>query len=212
MCFSAQISLATLGLGLGCSGLVALLPKPEDKVIGGFLAYVSLMQLVEYGLWKHPFCDATNKALTKLGLVLNHSQPLFLVALSALYFPANKTILAWIGIVYTVAMVAYTSQWNTLLPQSKCTLKDHSSTHLRWNWNLLSLHPFFYILFLGVLLLVPLVAFSDSSIGVTMAVTCIVSWTTSALLYPSQVVGALWCFFTVFIPGLYYWARLTNLL
>lgn len=207
MCFSAQVSLATFGMGAGFSGLVALLPKPEDKVIGIFLGFVSLMQLIEYGLWKTPFCNQTNKRLTQLAVLLNHAQPLVLILVSALYFPSKAMLLGSMALVYIISMVLYSSQHSRLLPQGKCTLKDSQSSHLRWTWNELSGYRIFYTLFIGILATVPLVAFQDKAIGITISVLAVLGWTVSAVLYPSQVVGALWCFFTAFGPGFYYWLR-----
>jgi hypothetical protein len=83
---------------------------------------------------------------------------------------------------------------------------------LRWTWNELSGYPFFYMLFIGMFATVPIIAFQDKAIGFTMSVLAVIGWTVSAVLYPSQVVGALWCFFTAFGPGFYYWLRQVNAL
>ena len=78
MCFSANISLLAFILGIIGSILVFTLGGPSNKIISLFFAFVSSMQLIEYFLWKHQVCDNYNKLLSKIGMWLNHMQPVVL--------------------------------------------------------------------------------------------------------------------------------------
>lgn len=212
MCFSERVSIGTLGLGLGFSGLVTQLPKPEDKVIGLFLAFVSLMQGIEALIWRHQVCDSYNRILTAAGMWLNHLQPLVLLALCGIYFPSSVKVIVPFGIVYTVAMVLYTSQQKETGSDGKCTLKDIYTPHLRWKWNELGNYRLFYLMFLLILFSAPLLTFQDTTIAKSMSFAGGLAWCISAAIYPPYVVGALWCFFTAFLPAIYYSLRVTNVL
>jgi hypothetical protein len=212
MCFSERLSIGTLGLGLGFSGLVTQLPKPEDKVIGIFLAFVSLMQGVEALLWRHQHCDSYNRVLTAAGMWLNHLQPLVLLILCGVYFPSSINMIVPFGVVYTVAMLLYTSQQEESRYDGKCTLKDLCTPHLRWKWNEMSNYRLFYLLFLIILFITPLLTFQNATIAKSISFAGGLAWSISAAIYPPYVVGALWCFFTAFLPGIYYSLRITNIL
>ncbi len=212
MCFSERVSLLTFGLGTGFGGLITQLPKPEDKVIGLFLAFVSLMQGIEALLWRHQVCDSYNQLLTTAGMWLNHLQPLVLLGLSALYFPTKLNIILPLGVIYTIGMALYTYQQKTSTAEQKCTLKDTCTNHLLWKWNGLEHAQLFYGLFMIILFSTPLLVFKDTSIAKFSALAGVLSWTVSAAIYPPHIVGALWCFFTTFLPTLYFSLRVAKIL
>ena len=75
MCYSAPVSLGTYLLGSVFSYLLYLEKDPLSKVIGGFMGYVVLMQLIEFLLWSRQVCDIINKSISFAGLILNYTQP-----------------------------------------------------------------------------------------------------------------------------------------
>ena len=82
MCFSAEVSLGSFIIGIVFSIILFFQTKFQDyRIVSIFLGFVSLMQLIEYFLWKHQKCDNINKNLSYLGMILNHSQPIVLGAL-----------------------------------------------------------------------------------------------------------------------------------
>lgn len=212
MCFSEKVSIATFALGFGFGLLITLLPKPEDKVIGFFLAFVSLMQGIEALLWRHQDCDLYNRMLTSAGMWLNHLQPLLLIGLSSAYFPKTLNILFPIGILYSIAMILYTMQFDEASPDGKCTRKDTCTPHLHWKWNELENYRLFYAFFMLVLFSIPFLVFQDTTIAKFISFAGVISWSVSATIYPPHVVGALWCFFTAFLPIVYFSFRIAKLL
>ena len=64
MCFSEKASLIALVAGLSSSLMCYSVGKPDYKIVGLFFAFVTLMQLVDYLLWRHQVCDAYNKMVS----------------------------------------------------------------------------------------------------------------------------------------------------
>ena len=81
MCYSAEASLATLVFGLAGSAGIYRLGSTYDHIIALYIGYVSLMQGIEWVLWKNQACDAFHKNVSVLGMLLNASQPLVLGAI-----------------------------------------------------------------------------------------------------------------------------------
>jgi nicotinamide riboside transporter PnuC len=78
MCFSPEASIRSLLAGVFGSLLCISLGTTKDKIVGYFLGFVSLMQGIEYLLWKHQKCDNYNKVISITGMILNHLQPFIL--------------------------------------------------------------------------------------------------------------------------------------
>lgn len=89
MCFSARVSIITFIIGIIGAYKCIQLGEPLDKIIGYFLGFVALMQLIEYLLWTHQKCDKYNKMLSITGMLLNHLQP---IMLGLLVLNFNKNI------------------------------------------------------------------------------------------------------------------------
>ena len=200
MCFSENISLISFIIGIVSSVLCISLGKPIDKLFGLFFAYVILMQLIEYLLWKHQKCDDYNKQLTQLAMILNHLQPLIFYLLIIYFFPERNTkILFFIIFLYISVIIPYSLQLKDV-----CTLKSQTSGHLSWEWNYMNNSCIIYSIFLLTLCLLSLVAF-PGMIGINFTLLFSISFIISMKIYwTTGAIGAMWCFFAVFAPLLYF--------
>jgi len=195
MCFSEKASLTTLLVGLVASAFAYSLGRPEDKIYGLFFAFVSLMQLIEYLLWKHQVCDAYNKMLSFMGKFLNLIQPIVLFLL-VMYFkdiPNKKTLYIIIGLYSAFLISCY--NWN--INDQQCIIKG-TDGHLRYPWSN------FNIVLHGVFV-ATLTAVAYYS-GFRLAPFVIpLTYLLSYLFYrPINMVGEMWCILAVFIPIFYY--------
>jgi hypothetical protein len=76
MCFNEQVSILTYIVGIiGCINLYFNL---DLKVEAIFFACVVQMQLVEYFLWNNQSCNQMNIDTTKVGIIINHMEPIVL--------------------------------------------------------------------------------------------------------------------------------------
>jgi hypothetical protein len=134
MCYSAPVSLGTYLLGSVFSYLLYLEKDPLSKVIGGFMGYVVLMQLIEFLLWSHQVCDIVNKSISFAGLILNYTQPIILGILLLKFYnqtPLNRKLIIGIMITYIILASFYIIQF---MNQDKCSLKK-DNPYLLWNWS-----------------------------------------------------------------------------
>jgi len=210
MCFSKEVSLITFIIGLVGSIFVISLGTPSDLIVGYFLAFVSLMQFIEYLLWINQTCDQSNKLITHWGMILNHLQPIILGLLILIIGKDDDNFLKIILIMlfYTCVIIPYSEQF-LQRPEMQCTLKDGSTSHLLWNWNEMNHSTFVYAVFLISLIALSIVGIPDKKIGLCMAFGGLVTFTTSLWIYPSnRSTGALWCFYTAFMPVIYYALRI----
>jgi hypothetical protein len=73
MCYNANVSLGTYIIGMiGSIYLYTLNYIPESILY----TFVIQMQLIEYFLWKNQECKKTNEITTKLGIIINHLEPI----------------------------------------------------------------------------------------------------------------------------------------
>lgn len=203
MCFSAEASIQSFIAGIIGSYLTISLGSVDDKIIGYFLGFVSLMQGIEYLLWNHQKCDKYNQFLSYSGMILNHIQPI-VFAIIILYFNPKteytKTICSLI-IIYTLVIIPYSLQY---VKEKTCTLKSKCHPHLVWNWNNMKYANIRYITFISVVCLTSILGFPNKIIGIMGAIGLLVSYTTSKIVYPKDAVGALWCYYIAFVPLIYY--------
>lgn len=199
MCFSPEVSLITLITGLMGSYLLYNLNTIRFKILGGFLGYVSLMQLVEFLLWNHQTCDEYHKKLSIMGMLLNSSQPLILGLLILYFNPINNpiiiaTLVTYIAFVIGIYIPLYTSDLH-------CTQPRQGDPHLVWNWLILPNHRIWELLY--IITSVILILFGVPK-GITFALAMTGSMVASLIIYPRQVMGSMWCFFTAFAPIVMY--------
>ena len=210
MCYSENASIISFSFGIIGSLLCILLGTVTDKILGFFLAFVSLMQGIEYLLWKHQICDNYNKIISVLGMVLNHLQPVVLGLLVIIFNPKlGETKLHWIYsfmVFYLCAIIPYSIQF---LKDSKslCTIKNKETSHLQWNWNSMKYAQIIYFIFLLTFCALFLLGLPKLNYGIYASLTTIVTFSTSNFFYPQKHTGAMWCYYVVFLPFLYYILR-----
>lgn len=197
MCYSAEVSLFSFAVGIGFSTLLLFRERPYHRLLGAFLGFVSLMQLIEFLLWIYPVCDIFNKTVSVIGMILNHSQPIVLALLTALFFGKRIGWLLAIALAYLAVIVPYSLQFTTDL---QCTTRHCGNPHLVWNWNALPYNPLVYTVFLAAFVAIALLGMPSQE-GRLFGVAAVVTYGLSSLVYERKVVGALWCFWTAFIPA-----------
>ncbi len=212
MCFSAKASIYALVIGLSGSTLCISGGKTKDKIVGSFLAFVSLMQGIEYLLWKHQICDDYNRLISIIGMILNHLQPFILGLIVLFYTPKNKNYKAILAlmVLYLCVIIPYSYQFFRM-KGSMCTIKGNldkeKHEHLVWQWNNLPYSKLAYLVFLFVMCSIFILGIPDKSSGIRFASVAALTYTSSLIFYPREVAGALWCYYTAYIPLLYYFLK-----
>lgn len=208
MCYSAPVSLLTFTLGFGFSVLLTFQKDTFNRLLGYFLGFVSLMQLIEYLLWIHPVCDNYNKTLSVAGMVLNHLQPVVLAVITGLLYGKQIPALLTISVLYLAAIIPYSLQFTTDL---QCTSRQCGATdpHLVWNWNTLKHSRWTYLIFLASFVGIGLLGMPSSE-GRMFALVSVVTYTLSTWIYDRKVMGSLWCFWTALLPPLIYVTNTSN--
>lgn len=215
MCYSEKASIVSFSFGIIGSLLCVSLGTVTDKILGFFMCFVSFMQGIEYLLWKHQICDDYNKIISILGMTLNHLQPVVLGLLIILLNPKlNQLKTRWIYlfmILYLIVIIPYSIQFLQLPPTSLCTIKDRETKHLLWNWNHINNNinysVFVYSIFTFTFCALFLLGLPKLQYGIYAAITSIVTILTSVYFYPQKHTGAIWCFYVVFLPAIYYLMR-----
>jgi hypothetical protein len=203
MCFSANVSLGTFITGIIFSILCFSLGTTEGKIIGLFFGFVIFMQLIEYLLWKHQYCDLINKKLTIAGMILNHLQPIVLF-MSILLFnknisPKNLRIMILVVLIYIIIIINYSLQFKKV-----CTLKSkESNNHLVWKWNNMDNAGMVYIIFLVSMIILTYLGMPSNKIIYSFII--LLTFVISKIIYDKdQVTGAMWCFIAAFAPLVYF--------
>jgi len=201
MCFSEQMSIIAFSVGMIGSILVYSLGKIYDKIVGLWIGFVSCMQLVDFFLWRNQTCNRTNYITSIVGIILNHLQPIMLGIIilcvnTELSYQDIKTILL-ILLIYLCVMVPYT--WQCIV-KTQCTLKDNNN-HMDWKWNHFDYWILVYLVFLITCVL--LYYWFVPVYGMFFAFVTLYTFILSAIFYNKEI-GNMWCFFTIFLPILYY--------
>ena len=207
MCFSEEASIRSLIAGLIGSGLSISLGTISDKIIGYFLGFVSLMQGIDYLLWRHQKCDTYNRVISVLGMVLNHLQPFVLGIVVLMLSPKNKynkTIMA-LMVFYLIVIIPYSYQFIKM--KGTCTLKGENHDHLIWKWNNMPFARVRYFTFLVVMSSIFILGNPNKMAGLGFALCGLFMYSSSLVVYPREVAGALWCYYTAYIPITYYVLR-----
>ena len=138
-------------------------------------------------------------------MVLNHAQPIVLAGLIFAFSkqPYSKALLLTVTAAYTLWMIQYSLQFGQAATQEgTCTGREPGNPHLIWRWNMLPSAGAFYAAFLTVLMLFFLLGLSNPLNYWIAGITGLL-FTISKVLYgKKQVTGALWCFFSAFLPAI----------
>jgi hypothetical protein len=186
MCYSAEVSLITYVIGMaGCYLLLHHRQLPEAL----FYTSVIQMQLIEFFLHIINGCNDWNLVLTRIGIIINHSEPLFLYIGILLWGRKLDTLTHRITLGYTVIASIYTI---IALQDAICTVKDvYADGHLYWKWNELSGCVIMYSSFICVLVRLSIMGLHD---GVFHAIMCVISYAISLIVYGMRhYAGAWWC-------------------
>lgn len=153
MCYSADLSLASLSFGIFSSLLLINFGSKEsketNKVIGYFFLFVTLMQLVEYFLWIDINCvNGFNKTGALIGPILNHLQPIVLLIIATTFLePANlisSSIVIPANILYLIycayQYIKYVSD------ESNLCVRTNDCEHLDWSWKKNFNYLFYFII------------------------------------------------------------------
>jgi uncharacterized protein YhhL (DUF1145 family) len=204
MCFSAEASLATLLIGLVGSSLVYSLGKPTDRILALFLGYVSLMQGIEFILWKHQTCDTIHKSVSVLGATLNGLQPIVLGLLLLTISPRQtySSEIKNIMVIYLAASLVYGTQY--ILGDFMCTTPRKDDPHLVWNWTVMPYYELSWLLYILAAVSLSILGMPSLKSGLLFGGSYLITMIVSILIYKRQDMGSMWCFFTVFAPLLYY--------
>jgi len=193
MCFNSDVSMATYITGIiGC----LLLIRHELYIEALFYFWVLQMQLIEFVLWNNKDCGEINKLTTKIGLVINHLEPIILW-IGVLLF-SKKIIPEWIHylmIIYFISTILYSSN----VYKNDCTqVTEESKPHLLWKWNLYPYQNYYYLFFLITL---NILAIYGVEYGYHMAFLVTTSFIISSVIYnKTNTIGAMWCFAAAFAP------------
>lgn len=196
MCFNKEVSIATYIIGM--LGSVYLYRQgfiPEAI----FYCSVVQMQLIEYFLWKYQSCKDVhkNKLFTKLAIIINHIEPIFLWI--AIIVFSVKRLPIWVHqlmlgyIILSVFVTLY-----SLKNITYTTVTEDSGGHLNWQWNNVKYTGIYYIYFLFVLIALSIYGLPNGKIhAILVTVAFIVS---AVIYYDYKSVGAMWCFMAAFAP------------
>jgi hypothetical protein len=203
MCYSAEISLLTFVVGAGFSWLLTRFPDPMTQLLGYFFGFVSLMQGIEFFLWKHQVCDSLHKGLSITGMILNHLQPVVLGVLAAWFLDHNVGMIAILVVAYLIIAIPYSLSYATK-QNLHCTVPQCGNPHLIWNWNNMPNANFMYAIFILTMVGIALVGFKDPKHKLLGTIGTVATFGLSRLFYGRASVGALWCFWVMLIPPALY--------
>ena len=207
MCFNYESSIAALIVGLAGSIALFSLGSINDKILGAFFGYVSLMQGIYAILWKNQTCDYFHKNVTSLGMTLNLTQPLFLAVVVFIFNPKLKhgTSIAVISVIYLLCMAWFI---NDNYNQTYCTTPRKDDPHLVWNWTMFETRIRDWAVYLSTLCLISVLGLSSLTSGIIVALSFVIGATASFFIYPRQSIGSIWCFFSALVSPIVYGYRL----
>lgn len=218
MCFNERVSILAYLAGMSGSGVLWKMKRKPEAL---FFGWVSQMQLIEYFLWQNQpcqleekekkvcedtsiaLCNDTNKAISKIGLFVNHLEPLVLFAgiqmYSSLRLPLFVIIILCIFIVLNVVRTVDVIDRSENNEEEGCTLvTEESYPHLYWKWNEGSFAGIFYISFLLILVMLSYYGVPD---GYVLATMSLITFITSHYVYGKKhSTGAMWCLMAAFSP------------
>lgn len=195
MCYNKEVSILTYIVGLiGCINLYFNLNLKIEAI---FIGYVIQMQLIEYFIWDNISCNETNIITSKIGSIINHTEPIVLWV--AILLLSTKVLPQWVNI-YMVLFIIITIFYTLDVFPNECTkVTEKSSPHLYWKWNYNEIvGDIYYILFI---LTINILIINGLEHGYHSAIITTLSFIISYIIYnKNKSVGAMWCFIAAFIP------------
>lgn len=206
MCYSATSSIISATVGIIGSILCISLGSITDRIVGYYIAFVCSMQIIEYLLWTHQICDNYNRMISVIGMILNHVQP-FVLGLIILAIN-NKSPKHWVLIImflYMCVIIPYSIQFINV--SEKCTIKSSDNPHLFWKWNYMNYAIFVYFVFIVTLCALFILGIPNLKNGILLSAVAIITYSLSLVFYPKNAAGSIWCYFSTFLPIMYYVGR-----
>jgi hypothetical protein len=202
MCWSAEVSLASFGLGALGSLFLFLIGTTTEKILALFLGFVSLMQLIEYGLWSNQTCNDEHRQVSILGMTLNLAQPLVFGGLILAMNPnAPTTKILALCVFYIISILPSITTYLSA-KELQCTTPSSKDPHLVWNWTILPNEWFYHGVYLLTLTLLPIIGLSKRTTGIAFGLATVGSYALSRLVYTRQVFGSMWCWYVALLPPL----------
>jgi len=197
MCFTAEYSIHAFFLNTVGSLLLLYTSKdPEVRAISMFLLFIGIMQIFDYVFWTYPASSQVNVATTKLAMLINHLQPLVLMALVYFQTQSIGTVSKIITLLYCIVALVYSIRaW----PRLKGTAKSPDGQGLLWEWNVMPGAPVMYTLFLGAFVTIFLENFKADR-GYTYAGLAAGLFAFSYHKYTWQSAGRMWCYVANMLP------------
>lgn len=196
MCFSAETSAASFLVGMFASAAIWLRGQGEDRIFALIFGFIVLMQGVEYLLWRHQRCDDWHRSVSLFGAWLNLSQPV-IAALIILCLAPNPS--PWIfGVVagYLALIVPYLSRYEESL---RCTGPRPGNPHLVWGWTNMTGKALMWAAYLAAFISIMYLGMRTGTAHRFTALA-LVSLGVTALVYPRESVGSVWCVFAALVP------------
>lgn len=197
MCFNKDISLISYIIGTLSSIFLYLRGYKIEGILYGFIVQ---MQLIEYLLWLNNSCNNINKIITKIGILLNHLQPIVLYLL-IVYFNnkiKNYYIHHIIIIIYIILTIIYLIYNNKLL--ENCTIGIPNKQELKWSIHYGNQKKYYYI-FLFTLISLTIIGFKKYNY--LNAYLILLIYLISYIKYnKTKSVGTIWCLFAAYMPVL----------
>jgi len=193
MCFDERVSILTYIIGIiGC----VILIKKNFYVEAIFYFIVIQMQLIEFFIWQNQECNNYNKIVTKLGLVINHLEPIILWIAINLF--SKKILPDWIHylmILYIFISIIYSKK----VYGNYCTnVTPESKPYLYWKWNYDKYSEYYYLFFIIIL---NILCIYGVQYGYHMAFIINISYLITYILYGKyHAIGTMWCFAAAFAP------------
>jgi hypothetical protein len=207
MCYSKEVSITTFLIGVSFSALLIFRGPTDDKIVGLFLAYISFMQAFEYLLWSNQKCDDVNKNISLTAMFFLHLEPVVLAAIALLLSPiqSTKPVILLLVAIYAFIAIPFTQQY--LRAEPECTLRKEPDPHLFWPWTAKPKSLQMYVIFAGLLSIIPILSLRDKAYGYTTGFLAMFTFVVSGIVYKREFVGSMWCFFGSFVPALLYFLR-----
>ena len=190
MCFSERASIVSFFFGIMGSLLLISLGGINNKIIGYYYMYVSLLQFIDFLFWRHQICDDYNRMISFLGMLLNHSQPFVLGMLILLFNPIHQNIIYTLMLVYLCVIIPYSIPF-VIDKKLQCTLKGKEN-HLIWNWNLMKYKKFVYFIYVVAVSGMFIYGLTNYKIGLLFAMIAIITFLSSLVIYTEKYLGTIW--------------------
>lgn len=175
----------------------AILYHRNYKIEGLIYGFVIQMQLIEFLLWSNNNCNNTNIIITRIGIALNHLQPIFLYYLVKIYNKEiDEKIIDIVISIYIILLIFYLIHNREAF--NKCTIGTPNKKELNWFIHYGDYKKFYcYFLFtLLILIIMGLKKYKYLNAGLIL-----MSYLISYFKYKNvKSVGTMWCLLSSFIP------------